>query len=166
MAETGGKHEAHRRLVRRLEDQAQDVERLTRELDDDALARRVVLGKWSLKELAGHLWRVQQVFEGRLDAMLGGDNPKLASWNPDNDPAFDQMLDAKSRKVVGGFLGGRKAFLERLAKLEPAEWHRPAQHPDFPRYDVHFMVEYLAHHEAHHIYQMYTRRAVLGRIPH
>ena len=166
MAEEGAKHEAHRRLVRRLEDQAKDVERLTRDLDDGALARRVVEGKWSLKELAGHLGRVQQVFEGRLDAMLGSDNPQLASWNPDNDPAFDQMLEAPSREVVDGFLGGRKAFLERLGKLSPAEWHRPAQHPDFPSYDVHFMVEYLAHHEAHHLYQMYTRRAALGRIPH
>jgi uncharacterized damage-inducible protein DinB len=166
MTAKDAKHEAHRRLVHRLEDQAADVDRLTRDLDDEALARRVVEGKWSLKELAGHLWRVQQVFEGRLETMLSTENPELASWNPDNDAAFDQMLEAGSRKVVDGFLGGRKAFLERLARLQPAEWHRPAQHPDFPSYDVHFMVEYLAHHEAHHLYQMYTRRAALGRIPH
>ena len=59
----GEKHEAHRRILRRLEDQAKDVKRLTAGLTDDTLARRVVEGKWSLKELAGHIWRVQQVFD-------------------------------------------------------------------------------------------------------
>jgi hypothetical protein len=166
MAGEEGKHEAHARLLRRLEDQARDVERLTRTLDDDQLGRRVVEGKWSLKELAGHLWRVQQVFEGRLEAMLASDSPRLSSWNPDHDPDFDRMLEAPAREIVASFLGHRKAFLERLAKLSPAEWHRPGRHPDFPIYDVHFMIEYLAHHEAHHLYQMYTRRANLGRIPH
>jgi hypothetical protein len=31
---------------------------------------------------------------------------------------------------------------------------------------VHFCVEYLTHHEAHHLYQMFQRRAPLGVIPH
>jgi hypothetical protein len=160
------KHEAHRRIVRRLEDQAQDVRRLTSGLADDALARRVVEGKWSLKELSGHLWRVQQVFEGRVDRMLRADNPKLESWNPDNDPDFDRMLQKSSTEVVDGFLAARRAFVERISGLTPADWHRPGQHPDFPNYDVHFLLEYLGHHEAHHIYQMYTRRSALGKIPH
>jgi len=166
MSHDDAKHEAHHRLLRRLEDQSRDVERLTAGLGDDVIARRVVEGKWSLKELAGHLWRVQQVFEGRLDAMLRGGNPKLESWNPDHDPPFERMLQRSSSEVISGFRAARAAFVERLTKLGPAEWHRPGQHPDFPLYDVHFMIEYLAHHEAHHIYQMYQRRVGLGKIPH
>ncbi|HEY6549354.1 MAG TPA: DinB family protein [Vicinamibacteria bacterium] len=164
--EVGGRHEAHQRIVKRLEDQARDVKRLTAGLDDVVLARRVVEGKWSLKELAGHLWRVQQVFEGRLQAMLEADNPTFQSWNPDNDPVFDQMLKQGSAEVVAGFLAARAAFVARLSSLSPADWHRPGRHPDFPNYDVHFLLEYLAHHEAHHLYQMYVRRSGLGKIPH
>jgi hypothetical protein len=166
MGDHKGKHEAHVRILRRLEDQARDVQHLTGGLPDVAVARQVVEGKWSLKELTGHLWRVQQVFDARLDAMLGSDNPKLQSWNPDNDPAFDRMLEKGSREVVDGYLAARGEFLDRLRKLSPAEWHRPAQHPDYPSYDVHFMLEYLAHHEAHHLYQMYQRRSALGKMPH
>jgi uncharacterized damage-inducible protein DinB len=165
-AGVAGKHDAHTRIVRRLRDQAEEVKRLTGGLADEALARRVVEGKWSLKELAGHLWRVQQVFEGRLDAMLASENPALASWNPDHDPDFDRILEKSAPEVVESFLAARAAFLDRVLGLSPAEWHRPARHPDFPNYDVHFMLDYLAHHEAHHLYQMYTRRAALGRIPH
>lgn len=160
------RHEAHARIVRRLLDQAKDVKRLTADLADDVLARRVVEGKWSLKELAGHLWRVQQVFEARLEAMLASDNPKIQSWNPENDPAFDEMLKKGSAAVVDGFLAARAGFVARVSQLSPPDWHRPGQHPDFPIYDVHFLLEYLAHHEAHHIYQIYQRRSGLGRIPH
>ena len=164
--EGGEKHEAHQRIVKRLLDQARDVKRLTAGLADDVLARRVVEGKWSLKELAGHLWRVQQVFEGRLEAMLAADNPTFESWNPDNDPAFGEMLKKSSAEVVEGFLAARAAFVARVSPLSPADWHRPGRHPDFPNYDVHFLLEYLAHHEAHHLYQMYVRRSGLGKIPH
>ena len=166
MGDHDAKHEAHRRLLRRLEDQARDAKRLTDGLDGDILARRVVEGKWSLKELVGHLLRVQQVFEERLGLMLGSDNPRLASWNPDHDPAFDRMLEQGSRQVISAFVDARAAFLTRLSGLGPAEWHRAAQHPDYPSYDVHFMIEYLAHHEAHHLYQMYQRRSSFGKIPH
>ena len=31
-----------------------------------------------------------------------------------------------------------------------------------PVYDVHFCMEYMGHHEAHHIFQMFERRAALG----
>jgi hypothetical protein len=98
--------------------------------------------------------------------MLREDSPALQSWNPDHDPPFAQLLEKAPSEIVGGFSAARAAFLERLSRLGPAEWHRPGRHPDFPLYDVHFMVEYLAHHEAHHIYQMYQRRAGLGKIPH
>ena len=161
-----GKHEAHQRIVRRLEDQARDVKRLTAGLDDAVLARRVVEGKWSLKELAGHLWRVQQVFEGRLEAMLDGRQPA--------DPVLEPRQRSRLRPDAGAGIGGggerfpgRPRGLRRArVRLSPADWHRPGQHPDFPNYDVHFLLEYLAHHEAHHIYQMYVRRSGLGKIPH
>ena len=166
MDDHDAKQEAHHRLLRRLEDQARDAKRLTDGLDDDALARRVVDGKWSLKELVGHLLRVQQVFEERLGLMLGSDNPRLASWNPDHDPAFDRMLEQGSRQVISAFLDARATFVARLFGLGPAEWHLSAQHPDYPSYDVHLMIEYLAHHEAHHLYQMYQRRSSFGKIPH
>jgi hypothetical protein len=45
---------------------------------------------------------------------------------------------------------------EGLQQLDPADWRRSGRHPDFPRYDVHFQVEYMAHHEAHQIPQKYV----------
>ena len=64
-----------RELVVRLRQLGDDVRRLTAGFDDRSLQRRTVADKWSLIELACHLWVVQQMFEGRIDAMLEPKRP-------------------------------------------------------------------------------------------
>jgi hypothetical protein len=160
------KHAAHLSLIERLGRQAEDVRRLTSDLDDAQLATRTVPEKWSLRELVCHLWRVQQVFEGRLQAMLTEEGPTLASYGPDHDVEFERMAARPASESRAGFLQDRDRLSAQLKTLTPAQWHRRAQHPDYPHYDVHFLVEYLAHHEAHHLYQILQRRAPLGPLPH
>lgn len=160
------KHEAHRRLLARLRQQADDVRRLTSGLEEAPLAQRLKPEQWSLKELVCHLWRVQQVFEGRIEAMLGEESPAITSYNPDGDAEFAGLVAQPAAASLAGFLEARTRLAGRLDTLTPADWHRPGRHPDFPHYDVHFQVEYMVHHEAHHIYQMYQRRAPLGKLPH
>jgi uncharacterized protein (TIGR03083 family) len=156
---------AHARLVQRLRDQADDVRRLVAGLDEDLLAKRTVADKWSLKELVAHVLKVQRVFSERLETMLAQDNPTMISYSADNDPAFEKMAARPGEETVAAFLAERERHLDRLEDLSPAEWHRGATHPDFPHYDVHFQTDYLAHHEAHHIYQMLQRRTPFGKLP-
>lgn len=165
-ADDGGKRKAHERVIARLRDQAQDVRRLCSGLDEEALSRRVKPEKWSLKELVCHLLRVQQVFEVRLEAMLAEENPLLAGYEPEGDAEFDGWAALPADRSLGEFLEGRGRLVSRLEKLEPGAWHRAGRHADYPSYDVHFAMEYLAHHEAHHIYQMFERRAPLAPPPH
>ena len=160
------KHEAHRKLVARLREMTGDVRRITAGLDEASLSKRTVPDKWSLKELLCHLERMQEVFEGRIDAMLSRDNPGIAKYDPEDDREFDKMLAISGQDTLAAFLSHRERFAGRLERLSPAEWHRSGQHPQFPHYDVHFQVEYMAHHEAHHIYQMFQRRLPLGKMPH
>ena len=160
------KHEAHRRLVARLRLQAEDVRRLASELDEESLARRLKPAQWSLKELVCHLWRVQQIFEGRIEAMLGEESPAITPYDPEGDAEFAGLVAQPAAASLASFLEARSRLAARLEALSPADWHRPGRHPDFPHYDVHFQVEYMVHHEAHHIYQIYQRRAPLGKLPH
>ena len=160
------KHDAHRKLIDRLRQQADDVRRLTAELEESLAAKRIAPEKWSVKELVCHLDRMQDVFAGRIEAMIREDNPAVQPYNPDHDADFEKLVAQPAADTVARFLGNREHFIARLAELSPAEWHRPGAHPDFPRYDVHFQVEYMTHHEAHHVYQMFQRRIPLGKIPH
>ena len=160
------KHEAHRHLVDRLRKHANDVRRLTSGLDEEMLAKHIVPEKWSLKELVCHLHRVQEIFAGRVEAMLAEENPAITRYEPEGDAQFEKMATKPARDSLAGFLENRERLAQRLAELSPAEWHRRGAHPEFPNYDVHFQVEYMTHHEAHHIYQMFQRRVPLGKLPH
>ena len=73
---------AHRQLVARLRQHAEDVRRLTQGLDDTALSTRRIPDKWSLKELVCHLLSVQQLFDQRLDAVLTQDTPAIGKVQP------------------------------------------------------------------------------------
>ncbi|MBI3665551.1 MAG: DinB family protein [Acidobacteria bacterium] len=159
------KHGAHRQLVARLRRQADDVRRFTAGLDEALLAKRVITDKWSLKELVCHLWRVEQVFEGRINAVLAQDNPPIARYDPEGDAEFDKLVAKAGAESLAGFLADREKLAARLDGFSPADWHRPGR-SEFPHYDVHFQVEYMAHHEAHHVCQMLQRRVPLGKLPH
>jgi hypothetical protein len=156
---------AHARVVQRLRDQADDVRRLVAGLDEESLSKRTIPEKWSLKELVCHVLKVQRVFSERLERMLAEENPSVTSYKAENDPDFEKMTARQAEETLAAYLAERERHLERLEDLSPAQWHRVAQHPDFPIYDVHFQTDYLAHHEAHHIYQMLQRRTPFGRIP-
>jgi hypothetical protein len=160
------KHEAHRQLITRLRQQADDIRRITAGLDEASLAKRTIPDKWSLKELVCHLDRVQQVFEDRINSVLAQDNPPITMYDPEGDAVFEKMMTRSAKDSLTALLESRERFAGRIEKLSPAEWHRPGRHPEYPHYDVHFQVEYMIHHEAHHIYQMFQRRAPFGKMPH
>jgi hypothetical protein len=160
------KHAVHARIVDRLQQHAEEVTRMVAGLSEADLARRTVADKWSVKELLCHLDRIQEVFDERVEAMLAQENPKLPAYEPDGDPGFAARVQRPATDTLATFLVRRERLVGRLEELRPSDWHRPGQHPEYAHYDVHFCVEYLAHHEAHHLYQMFQRRAPLGPIPH
>ena len=160
------KHAVHLKLVDRLRRQAAEIRRLTRGLDETQLASHPVPGKWSLKDLVCHFRRMEQVFGHRLDQVLTTDNPPIEPYGPDGDEVFTALQARSTEDVLEDFLREREALCRRLEALPPADWHRKGKHPEFVDYDVHFQIEYMAHHEAHHIYQLFERRLPLGKLPH
>ncbi len=153
------------RLLARLRDQVRDVYRLASGLSETLLAQRLEAGQWSVKELVCHLWRVQQIFQARIRAMLEENDPLIEVYEPDGDETFEQMRKRPLMEILTGLITERQSLLKLLEGLEAADWERTGRHPEFPYFNVRFQVEYMVHHEAHHIYQMYQRRALLGPPP-
>ena len=160
------KPDAHSRLAWRLREQAHDITRLASGLDEQALCEHTVPGKWSLKEILCHLWRVQEVFEGRIEALLTQTSPAIVPYYPEQDSEFEEKLRSPAAELLSGFLVEREQLVTLLASLSAGDWRRSGNHPEYPHYDLHFQVEYMAYHEGHHIYQMLQRRAPLGKVPH
>jgi hypothetical protein len=138
---------------------------MTGDLDDAALERRVDPGKWSLKELVCHIWRVQQLFEQRIDRMLESDVPTFASYAPEDDPDFEPLVASyRAPQAVQAFVVDRVRFATKLEQLSPVGWRRQGRHPTFGTFDIDFLIEYMVHHEAHHVYQMLMRRIPFVRL--
>ncbi len=155
-----GNGDLHVGLAARLRAHAEDILRLTSGLDEETLATRSAPERWSLKELVCHLWRIQEVFEMRIEAMLTQSNPLLTPYSPEDDSEFEQKMKSTAAELLEGFLAEREQLLALLSSLPPGDWRHQGRHPEYPHYDVQFAVEYLGHHEAHHIYQMFQRRPV------
>lgn len=147
----------HARLAQRLRDQAHDIRRLVSGLDEETMARRPTLEKWSVKETIAHLWRVQEVFESRIEAMLTQTKPALTPYQPGGDLEFQLKLASTGEDLVAGFMGDREELAALLDSLSPADWRRRGVQPEYRHYDVQFAVECLAYHEAHHIYHLIDR---------
>lgn len=160
------KHAVHLALIKRLRRQAADVRRLTAGLDEASLATPTVAGKWSLKELVCHFRRMEEIFGDRVKGMLAEDTPAVLPYTPEGDEVFLGLTGQTTESVLENYSREREALCRRLEALTSAEWHRKGNHPEFASYDVHFMIEHMAHHEAHHIYQLFQRRVPLGRLPH
>jgi hypothetical protein len=161
------KHAVHLELIDRLRRQASDVRRLTSGIPEDKLTTPTVSGKWSLKELACHFRRMEEVWAERLHRIMTEADAQMVPYdNPDTDPRFVELKKAPTDQIVADYLRERETICRRLESLSPADWHRKARHPEFQHYDVHFMVEYMALHEAHHVYQLFQRRVPLGKLPH
>lgn len=160
------KHAAHVRVVEKIESQGAEIKRLCAGLDEELLARRARPEQWSVKEVLAHIARIQEIFEGRLEAMLTQEKPAIVSYSPEKDAEFELFAKRTTPEILKTFEEGRARIVARLVALAPADWHRAGSHPDYPAYDVHFCMDYMTHHEAHHVYQMFERRAAFAPSPH
>jgi hypothetical protein len=118
-----------------------------------------------VNELVCHLRRVQRLLGDRIDAMLREDGPRFDKYAPEGDVGFDRFTQGPFAKTLASFMEDRTLLMRTLERLSPHEWHRVGYHPSFPYFDVYFQAEYLAHHEAHHIFQIFERRSGFGKVP-
>src|SRR5215471_13912152 len=116
-------HTPHEKVVERLKSQGEDVRRLCAGLDEERIASRVIPEKWSVKEVLAHIARVQQVFEGRLEALLTADNTAIEGYEPEDDPEFEEIAKKGSAELLKWFVDTRGRILARLERLGKDDWH-------------------------------------------
>ena len=107
---------------------------MIREMPEPLRKRRPEPGKWSAHEHACHLAAAQPIFFERLDLMLGQNHPTIRPYNPDQEHSPDALLAVDLEEALGRFERERKELVTRLERLEPAQWARTAEHPEYSHY--------------------------------
>lgn len=133
-----------------LEAQITEREPLLRGLSDDVARRRYAPGKWSLKEVLGHITDGERVFAYRALTFARGDPGPLPSFDEDawvRVAGFDDVpLDA----LLDDFVRVRHETVRFFRRLGPEALARMGTASD-RRMSVASIAFILAGHEQHHM---------------
>jgi uncharacterized damage-inducible protein DinB len=128
---------------------------VVREIPPEIIKRRPRAGKWSAHEHACHLSEVHPVFFLRLEQMLSSDRPRIKPYDPEHDMAtHDALLQMDLNQSLNRYESDRRQLVEKLKRLNPADWQRPGEHPEYSRYSIFIMCRHLAFHDLFHAYQI------------
>lgn len=144
----------NKELVKQLEGQAERLEKVVKKYDEKALSKRPEEGKWSAKEIIGHLADVESAYGYRIRMALAQSG---TGFQP-----FDQNLwvenlkhqEKEAKELVKTFERLRKANLAVLKYVKDEEWERYGMHPERGKMTVENLVTLLAEHFERHVQQV------------
>ena len=110
---------------------------------------RYASGKWSVKEVVGHIIDAERVFAYRALRIARGDATPLASFEQDDYVAASGSDRRRLADLVDELVHMRAANLIFFRSLQPADWERRGTASDNPFVACAFPY-ILAGHETHH----------------
>ena len=133
-----------------LETQLTELERVLAPLDESAAGSRYAAGKWSIKEVVGHLADTERIFGYRLLRIGRGDATPLPGFDENAYvPAGD--FDARPlASVVGELRAVRQGTIALAHGLPASAWPRRGEASGkviSARALAYIIVGHLAHHE-------------------
>ena len=134
-----------------LASQLRDVEQLLAPLDDAAARFRYAPGKWSVKEVLGHLCDAERIFAYRLLRIARADTTPLPGFDED---AYVPPAEFDARPIgdlVREFQAVRASTIALVEGLPSAGWQRRGQASGkaiSTRAIAYIMVGHVTHHFA------------------
>jgi DinB family protein len=141
--------------------QIEDTAALLRGLSDTEAMYRYGPGKWSLKEVLGHLADVERIMAYRALRIARGDATPLASFD---ENAYVPVAKFDSRSLadlLGEFRTARAATLALLRTLDADAWRRRGT-ASGKSVSVRAIAYMIPGHERHHVEILRTRYGVGG----
>ncbi|RNB54693.1 DinB family protein [Brevibacillus gelatini] len=130
------------------EQRVQTVEMFSR-LTEEQLAYRYAAGKWTVKEVLGHLIDAERIMSYRLLRIARGDETPLAGFDENAyvSQAFFQERDLAS--ILEEYQAVRQATLAQLRGVAEEAWTRMGN-ANGNKLSARALVYVIAGHEAHH----------------
>lgn len=138
-------------LIDLLDENARQVEMLMSGLEEADCTRRLVKGRWCLREHVNHFHDAQTVLIRRVSLILTEDTPMLSTAVPYETATDDSGRPAETREILNLFLSDRKNLTTRLRSLSLPDLWKRGRHDDFGLISVMHQVKYFANHEQAHM---------------
>jgi uncharacterized damage-inducible protein DinB len=137
-------------IIQTLEQQIENSLSLLRTIPSDKANFRYAPGKWSVKELLGHMIDSERIFSYRALRFARNDQTPLSGYEQ-NDYVRDTDFDSRNLDdMVEEFATVRRATIQLFRPLNDAEWlrHGKANENDI---SVRALAYIIAGHELHHM---------------
>jgi hypothetical protein len=133
-----------------LQDQFQETIRLLQSIPEDRASFRYAPGKWSIKEVVGHMCDTERIMAYRALRMARADATPLASFEQD-DYVKAANFDGRSlQSLIAEFQNIRAATLAFFGSLDDIALHRTGTASNFT-FSVRALAYIIAGHERHHV---------------
>ncbi len=137
-------------LVETLERQGAETVALLRGLSEEQGAHRYGPGKWSVRQLVGHVCDGERIFSYRALAFARGDFQALPGMEQDEWMAGSDFDARTLSSLTDEFEAVRAATLHLFRHLSPEAWARRGTASD-NEVSVRALAYIIAGHEAHHV---------------
>lgn len=146
-------------LIPLLELQSRTVRRTLGDLDDSRALHRYAEGKWSIKEIVGHLCDGERVFAYRLLRVGRGDATPLPGFDENHYVAAAGFDARPVARLIDEFVHLRQSTLELLAGIEGEAWSHMGSANGHP-ISTRALAWIIAGHTAHHLKVLADRYGV------
>ena len=145
-------------VVAVLQDQAAEVHRHARAFSPDRESFRYAPGKWSVRELFGHLGDAERVFGYRAFCISRGERANLPGFDEVPYVAHSSFAECSLADLVEEFGRLRESNLVVLRRLDEMAWKRLGSANGSP-VSVRALAFIMAGHVRHHLQVLSTRYA-------
>jgi DinB family protein len=145
-------------IMQVLEGQAADVRQRTRAFIPAREQFRYAEGKWSVREVLGHMTDAERVFGFRAFCFSRGDENALPSFDQNDYVARSGADRCSLADLVQEFGQSREANLTFLRRLDDDAWKRIGTASSKP-VSVRALAYIMAGHVRHHLHILSTRYA-------
>ena len=130
-------------------------------VDDEAAGHRYAPGKWSVREIVGHLSDTERIMSYRALRLARGDTTPLPGFD-ENDYVAAAGFDARPLpELVREWRDVRRATIALVAGLDPDVLARRGTVSDGPM-SVRARIYIIPGHEAHHVEVLRARYGIGG----
>jgi hypothetical protein len=134
-----------------LQQQGERVEKLLASLNDDEIAgRRYAVGKWTVREVIGHLIDDERIFAYRLLCVARGDSSPLPGFDENAYVAATRFESRSIASLLNEYRLVRGSTIALLAALDGEEWSRRGNVNGYEA-SVRGLAFHIAGHEMHHL---------------
>jgi uncharacterized damage-inducible protein DinB len=136
-------------LIETLARQADDTLSVLRAIPDNAADHAYAEGKWTIKELVGHVCDAERIFSYRLLRIARGDETPLPGFDENSYAPAGQFGERTLASLIEEFAAVRSATIALVAGLPAEGWLRTGTASD-AKVSARALAYIIAGHELHH----------------